>query len=202
LTNPFTNVCAVIFDLDGTLLSSNLDFVGMRNEIGCPYDQDILSFIATLSEPNQQAANRIVAFHELTDAKSASWIDGVEHCVTSLRRMQVPMAIVTRNSREAVALKISNNNVPIDHIVTREDGPPKPDPTTLINIARQWQIEVHQIAYVGDYLYDVQAANNAGMMSCLFASDGSPEYGHLADYIFSDFNEFLQNLKNTANFAQ
>lgn len=201
MTNLFTNICAVIFDLDGTLLTSNVDFIAIRKEISCPSGQDILCHIASLSEPHQQAANRVVYEHELTDAKAAQWIDGAEHCVTALHKLKVPMAIVTRNSRDAVALKISNNNVPIDQIFTREDGPPKPDPTTLINIASQWQIGIHQIAYVGDYLYDVQAANNAGMMSCLFASEGSPEYGHLADYIFSDFKEFLQDLKNTANFA-
>lgn len=199
LTTPFNDISAVIFDLDGTLLTSNIDFIKMKVDIGCPNDQDILAYVASLPSKLQYGANRVISEHEMTDAKDACWIEGAKHCITSLGELQLPMAVVTRNCRDAVALKMSNNNVPIDYIVTREDGPPKPDPTTLIEVARQWKIDPRKIVYVGDYLYDVQAANNAGMVSCLYANGRVPEYAHLADYMFSDFNTFLQDLKESAN---
>ena len=42
-------VNGVIFDLDGTLVSSSLDFSLMRKQIGCPSHIDILSFLNDIS---------------------------------------------------------------------------------------------------------------------------------------------------------
>ena len=73
------------------------------------------------------------------------------------------MAIVTRNCREATAIKLANNAIPIDIVLTREDAPAKPDPTALLMVARQWQLNAEDCLYVGDFIYDQLAAENAGM---------------------------------------
>jgi phosphoglycolate phosphatase-like HAD superfamily hydrolase len=52
--------------------------------------------------------------------------------------------------------------------LTREDAPPKPDPQGLLSIAANWAIDCGDIAYIGDYKYDIQAAHNAGMQAWLY----------------------------------
>ncbi|MBL0712482.1 MAG: hypothetical protein JJV98_02165, partial [Desulfosarcina sp.] len=45
----------VLFDFDGTLTHpGTLDFEGIKTAIGCPPDQTILEFIATLPDENQR----------------------------------------------------------------------------------------------------------------------------------------------------
>ncbi|MBU3023651.1 HAD family hydrolase [Aestuariibacter sp. A3R04] len=159
-----TGIKGVIFDLDGTLVESALDFTKMRAAIGCPPGQDILAFIDTLPTKAQQTqAHNAILQHELNDARTANWLDNGKAMVTRVQQAQLPMAIVTRNCKEATAIKIHNNGIPITTVLTRECAPPKPDPTALLMIAEQWQLPPADLLYVGDYIYDQQAAENAGM---------------------------------------
>lgn len=159
-----SDIKGVIFDLDGTLLESRLDFAAMRKAIDCPSDTDILVFIAAIScEKARGHAESLVLQHELTDAKTAGWLTIGKQMVEKVTAAGLPMAIVTRNSREATALKLKNNNVPITRVLTREDAPPKPDPTALLTIANEWGFTPQECLYVGDYIYDRLAAENAGM---------------------------------------
>ena len=155
-----------IFDLDGTLVTSDLDFVKLKNEVGCPHDQDILAYIKHIDDPaTKAAAQQLVEQMELEDALSCQWIPGAEAFIEQLRMKDVPMGIVTRNCRVATSLKIDNHNIPIKLVLTREDATCKPDPEALLFIAKQWGFAPSEVAYVGDYLYDIQAANRAQMQA-------------------------------------
>lgn len=179
----------VIFDLDGTLMHANLDFSYLRNVTGCPPDQDILRYINSLAPKNQVIANKMIVEHEIKDAMSAEWIDGAIDFVELLAREGTPMAIVTRNCRRAAELKLSSKKAMINIVITREDAPPKPDPSALLDIARNWQMSVTDLIYIGDYLYDVQAAKNAGMRSFLYVPEEKPDYAHQADVVFKHYDE-------------
>lgn len=154
----------VIFDLDGTLVESALDFTAMRKAIGCPQEEDILTFIDNLPDSEQQkAAHQLILDHELADARDARWLENGKAMVDAVQNANLPMAIVTRNCRQATDIKIANNNIPITNVLTRECAPAKPDPTALLMIAEQWQLAPTQCLYAGDYIYDQLAAENAGM---------------------------------------
>ena len=128
-----------------------------------------MGFIASLEdEAVRKRALDIVLEHELEDAQTSRWIAGAEDFVLSLQAANIPCAIVTRNCRAATRLKVKNNNIPIDMIITREDAPAKPDPSALNLINDKWKFQPHQVAYIGDYKYDIQAAHNANMQAWLF----------------------------------
>ena len=183
-------VAGVIFDLDGTLMSSELDFTLIKAQIGCPEELDLLSFIAQLPSPYmREEAMNIVHQHELIDAQHATLLPGVAQAVARLKQQALPMAIVTRNYDRAAALKLKNNPLPIQTILTRSDAPAKPDPSALNAIATLWEMEQRHILYVGDYLYDIQAAHNANMRACLYAPSDIPAYANQADYILKHFAE-------------
>lgn len=165
----FTNVDAIIFDLDDTLLKTSLDFASLKAQIGCEKDDDILSFISQIECSAQRAiANQTVLQHEMNDAHTSTWLPGAEEFVNQAKDFGLPLAIVTRNSKQATQIKITNNSIPIDLVITREDAPAKPDPTALITIANKWQIACANIAYIGDYIYDIQAAHNGNMQAWLY----------------------------------
>jgi len=154
----------VIFDLDGTLVESSLNFTKMRADIGCPQHEDILTFVDAIAcEKTKANANNTILQHELDDAQNAKWLAIGKEMVEKAQAHNLPMAIVTRNCREATAIKLANNNIPIDYVLTREDAPAKPDPTALLMVADTWQLQPEDCLYVGDFVYDQQAAENAGM---------------------------------------
>ncbi|WP_412972701.1 HAD family hydrolase [Glaciecola sp. MF2-115] len=172
----FGKVEGIIFDLDDTLVRTCLDFAAIKNYIGCPADGDILTFIDNLSCSNQRKeANRIVLEHELHDAQTSTWLPGAQAFVESAKQCSLPLAIVTRNCRQATEIKINNNKIGIENVITREDAPAKPDPTALLTIAQSWQIEPKRIAYLGDYIYDIQAAHNAEMQAWLYKFQSDAE---------------------------
>eukprot|EP00487_Bulimina_marginata_P001639 TRINITY_DN13785_c0_g1_i1.p1 TRINITY_DN13785_c0_g1~~TRINITY_DN13785_c0_g1_i1.p1 ORF type:complete len:125 (-),score=5.41 TRINITY_DN13785_c0_g1_i1:20-394(-) len=96
----------IIFDLDGTLVSSELDFTLIKAQLNCPAEHDLLSFIAALPSPYmREEAMNIVHQHELLDAQHATLLPGVAQTVDYLHQRGIPMAIVTRNYNRAAALK-------------------------------------------------------------------------------------------------
>lgn len=184
------HIKAVVFDLDGTLVSCDLCFKKMREAIGCPLQEDILTFVASLDDKNQAIANHKIKDLELADAYASKWIDGAKHFIQLMASYSIPMAIITRNSREASLIKKHNNQIPIELIISREDAPAKPDPTALTTLAKKWQLAPDSMLYVGDYLYDIEIAKNAGVQSALFCQHGEPDYAKEADYVFNCYRDF------------
>jgi len=187
------NFRGFIFDLDGTLVTSSLNFLAIKAEIGCPAHEDALVYIAQLPTKKQQReAMDIIHFHEIQDANSCEWIPGAEAFVNECSARGLPMAIVTRNSQRSSKVKVEKNNIPIELLLTRENSKPKPQPDALLDIARGFKLPVAHMMMVGDYRYDLEAGRNANMPSCLINFSITPDYAHLADYRFNDFQQFHQ----------
>lgn len=187
-------VLGVIFDLDGTLVHSALNFQALKDAVNCPPGIDLLAHVHDQSSTQKAAYLSLIEHHEMQDAEEAEWINGAEAFVKRIQDQGLPMAIVTRNFSKAAQRKIANNQIPIDLVITREDAPAKPDPTALLDIAEQWQLNPKHLIYVGDYLYDVQAAANAGIRSCLYVEGCLPHYSEQADIVFSCFEELHTKL--------
>ncbi|MEP5763007.1 MAG: HAD-IA family hydrolase [Halieaceae bacterium] len=180
----------LVFDLDGTLADSRLDFPAMRAETGCPEGTGLLEYIGALdSEAERLRANAVIHHYEMLGASAASWIPGAQELLAQLTQASLPIGIFTRNSREAAGLMINSLAIPCDTLIAREDAVAKPDPEGLLKIARGWELDVQELLCVGDFLYDLQAASNAGMRSCLYDPLGSsPHTGH-ADLVVRHFDE-------------
>ncbi len=164
----FNRVRGIIFDLDDTLVHANLDFAAIKREISCPGEADILEFVSSLAEGERQAAEQVILDHELKDAECSRLINGAFEFILEAQKSDLPLAIVTRNCRAASNIKINSHKLPIDLVFTREDAAAKPDPDALLQIAKIWQLPVGDLAYIGDYKYDIEAAHNANMQAWLF----------------------------------
>lgn len=177
----------IIFDLDGTLVSSSLDFPAIKREIGCPVDADVLTYLKTQPEGIQKAAMEVIHRHERLDSESCEWIPGARAFVEACHQQGIPMAIVTRNSLKSSQAKIERNSIPIERVITRENSKPKPDPSALLQVAEEFGLSPESMLMVGDYRYDLEAGRNANMKSCLVNFTTLPDYSHLADYTFEHF---------------
>ena len=190
---------AILFDLDGTLVHSSLDFKQIRQDISCPESEDVLTYIASLSLNEREIAEKTIVQHELNDARTSTIIPGAIRLLTRLDDHGLKMGIITRNSAEATNIKMERCGLNIDEVLTREDAPAKPDPSGLLYFSDLWGFSPNECVYVGDYLYDIQAANNADMHACLYLNNGllnqAPYYAQQADFICKDFDFFENDVR-------
>lgn len=189
----------IVFDLDGTLVDSALDFSAMRRETGCPEGTGLLEFVATLDcDSERAAAEAVIHRHEMAGAARATWMPGASRLLHSIADAGLPLGIVTRNSRAAAGMTLEALGAPPLALVAREDARPKPDPDGLLQLARRWQLAPKALAYVGDFRFDIEAAKRAGMPAVLYLQDKNRDYAAEADLVFSHFDELARWLPPTA----
>lgn len=180
----------LIFDLDGTLADTKLDFPKICREAGVAPGTPLLEYCESLDDKVRASEiHQIIERHEMEGAHQSSWIGDAENMLQFLTALQIPLAIVTRNMRAAVSITIEKLRIPIELVITREDCLPKPHPEGLLKIAKQWQIAPQELAYVGDYKFDLMAAKNAGMHAILLSTERNIEFHTMADWVIDDFSE-------------
>ena len=157
-----------------------------------PVGTKILEHCAQLNQPQRvKQILSIVEHHEMEGARQASWILDAELTLSRFAELDVPMAIVTRNMKQAARLTIEKLNIPIEFLITREDCLPKPDPEGLLMVSREWKIPPRELVYVGDFQFDLIAAKRAKMMSCLLANHRNQHLFSKADKVIKNFSELF-----------
>jgi HAD superfamily hydrolase (TIGR01549 family) len=187
-------ISAVVFDLDNTLVSSSLNFKAIKEYFGCPNDEDILEFVERLPVEEEQFATQKLHQFEMEDALTAEKLPFTDKVIRLLDDLKIPYAIVTRNNFEAATYKVNNNDINIPMLISREQFTVKPAPDALLYLANYWNVPAENILYVGDYLYDIQMANNANTQSCLVSYGKYFPFADLASFVVKDLNQLGQVL--------
>jgi len=181
----------VIFDMDGTLIEPLLDFGAIRRDLGIGPDEGILEAIEAMpSRQRQEAADRLLQ-RELAAARSAALLPGAAQTLSAIRRSGLKTALLTRNAAEAMQIVIERFGLEFDLAWSREKGPIKPEPIGVLAACRELGIQPARTVCVGDYHYDLIAANRAGAVSVLLASGARPDFADEADFVISALPELL-----------
>jgi HAD superfamily hydrolase (TIGR01509 family) len=182
----------VIFDLDGTLVDSRLEFVLMRREMGIGGSQTLLEALAEMPAARARHCWEILLEHERRGAEVATPLPGAPEFVESLRGRGLACGVVTRNSREPTLALLARLGLAFDPVLGRDEAPPKPDPAALLHIAQAWGFAPRECVMIGDFRYDILAARRAGMHAVLFTGAGGSSGitdGDTVDLVLSSFAE-------------
>lgn len=191
----FKQLKAFIFDLDGTLFDSRLDFDRMREEMGFPKDTPILEYLEEITDDIRLAkCHEIIDKHEMYGAQIATPMPNSIELLLKLNELELPHAIVTRNSKGPTAHVLERFNLTHIEAITREDFDPKPNPASLNFLREKWNIDSNDICYIGDYLHDLEAAKNAKMKAVLYRNDKNQFFEKEADIVITNFDEIIQAL--------
>lgn len=185
----------IIFDMDGTLTVSSLDFDRIRAEIGLP-PGPILESLSGLAPSERIRAEAILHRHEIEDAESSLLQLHAAETVHSIRRAGHPVALMTRNSRESLCVFQRRHRIEFDLTWTREDGPMKPSPEPVFEICRRLSVEPRSGYVVGDFRFDVICGNAAGCTSVLYLEPGFevPEWASEANLVIRRLSELTEYL--------
>jgi len=166
----------ILFDFDGTLtVPGAINFLEIKATLGCPPEVPILEFIESLDNNEQQKAYSLLDRHEEKAARISFPAQDAESVIRELKKKDLPLGIITRNSLNAVLLSLNNfDQVTADDfaiILTRDDGTPKPDPAGVVIAAHTMGILPEELLLVGDFSLDIMAGHAAGARTVLIVHD-------------------------------
>ena len=179
----------IIFDMDGTLIDSKLDFNQMRADMNLAADAPILETIEAYTGERRAECERVLRQHEARGVEQATVFPGIPELVTYADSLGLRMAIVTRNLIEFAEPMLEMLPVKFSPIIGREQGPIKPDPWALLHICEIWGTKPAQAVMAGDYKFDLEAGRNAGCPTLWFSQKRNPGHSSwhdLADYTLED----------------
>ncbi len=156
----FHHCDAVLFDLDGTLVASSIDFTELNDSVmdhgrerNLPIPDERLDAISliyfwedslnALGRSEEAARIRRETFQLMENLErpaclGASAIDGAADLLVWLRDNNKAIGIVTRNSRTLAEQMLAEATLPYDVVVAREDVPRcKPNPDHLLTALHQ-----------------------------------------------------------------
>jgi phosphoglycolate phosphatase len=193
----FDGLRALVFDFDGTLAHTRIDFAQMRARsldyirqsglwteavASAPYVLEAIErAAAALPEPDKDAflagANAILEDIEVQACATGEPFPGVAEALSDLTHAGLRVAVITRNCTRAVAAFLQRYPLPIAVLLTRDDvSRVKPDPGHLLEALQRLELAPHQALMVGDHRTDVQCAVAAGVAACGVLTAGTPAH--------------------------
>ncbi len=185
---------AVIFDMDGTLIRPLLDFQAIRAQLGIAAEDGILEAIARMDEPRRAIAEADLLAWELAAAEQSTLMDGAEELLGRIRRAGLKTALLTRNAAGAMRTVLARHGLSFEVAWSREDGPIKPEPDGVLAACERMNVPPNRAACVGDFRYDIQAANAAGCVSVLLMNDRCADFADQADHTIGSLGELADLL--------
>jgi HAD superfamily hydrolase (TIGR01509 family) len=186
------NLRGVIFDLDATLVDSKLDFDLMRREMGLVGSRPILETLNSLATEEAKRLWAIVGEHELRGVARATLFPGAGEFLDELASRGIKRGVLTRNSRASTLATLARFDLEMDYVLTREDGPVKPDPAGIQRMCAAWGVSPRECVMIGDYRFDIEAGQRAGTRTVLFTGAGHPhgmDDGQSADLTLPCFTQ-------------
>lgn len=153
---------AVLFDMDGTLTRPMLDFPAIKAEMGIG-NRPILEALAELDTAERHRAEAVLLRHEEQAAANSVLNPGCGELLEWLHTRRIATALITRNSRRSVETVLGRHGMSFEVLVTREDGPFKPDPAPLLLACGKLSVQTHEAWMIGDGQYDVEAGAAANV---------------------------------------
>lgn len=181
---------AIIFDLDGTLIRSTIDFQRMNRAVaetllmhGLPRDildpngrvnESIVRAYSYFSVHHQDGwidslerdLNRVSAEVEMALVDQTQAVPGALETLAHLNEKGMPAAILTRGSRSYTtrALRASGLEGRFHTVICRDDFPlteAKPNPIALHRVFEQLELSNRQCLFIGDHETDYLCAKSA-----------------------------------------
>lgn len=189
MADVFPALRAVLFDLDGTLIETHIDFPAMTQDMerlaraaDVPHEvtagKDILGLVDAAAEDvsargGDGPALRRAAFARLEELEVAGCarpdlLAGTREMLTALLGRGIKVGIVTRNCRRVSVGLLARFALPHHLLLTRDDvARTKPNPEHLWEALRLLGEMPQAAAMVGDHWMDIQAGVRAGCAATL-----------------------------------
>lgn len=187
------DVEAVIFDMDGTLVRSHYDWTAIRAELGVD-GPSLVDALNALPESKKDAAWARMREIETHASQEADGVEGARELVDHLTDQSIRTALVTNNTSANAGSLMRRLGLDFDVVLTRDSGLYKPSGAPLVEAMRLLGVDRSRTMAVGDSMYDIRAAREAGCAWVVVVNGGAGPLGDQADLAFEklgDLQAFL-----------
>ena len=190
---------AVIFDLDGTITQPFFDFDAIRTEMGLTAeDGPVWEAMQKMSPERRRQTEQILFYHEQKGVEESQLNEGAGYTLAELRRLGIKIGILTRNRAINAWAVAEKHGLEFDAVLGREEGPVKPNAFGVLELCRRFGVEPSEVLMVGDYLFDVQCAHQAGAIAVLLANHPQADvFAEQADYRIDRLDEILRIVRRS-----
>jgi HAD superfamily hydrolase (TIGR01549 family) len=185
-----------LLDWDGILADTRLDFSHLRNKYFGGNTVPLFETAKALPEPDRSLVLAEIEKVELEGADTASAMEGAHDLIAWLAEARRPWAVISRNSRESVFLAAQRCGITLPAVtLCREDPYVKPDARALKLAADRLGVNLADCVMVGDFIYDLEAAKNAGIPFVYVREKRGAEWESRADFHYASMTEFVEDLR-------
>ena len=164
---------AALFDMDGTIYASPIDWSEVRRRIGIERDgRPIYEQLLALPPGRREEGIAILEEAERIGAEQGWLMDGATELIEMLHQRGIRCALITNNSRRSVDALLERYPLRFDLILSREDGARKPDPGIFATACERLGVVPEEALVLGDTHYDAVAAHRAGIRDVILVDPG------------------------------
>ncbi len=187
----------IIFDLDGTLIKSNIDYEGMRVKLRTVLKNFVASEVFEKISRKYRSILELIEFIEKYDKSkdilNDSWEyiedqelkgyetaiieDDVHPTLDKLLELKHTITILTNNSRKLTDFGLEKYKLQdyFEYVLTRDDVVnPKPDPEGILKTIEHFGKKRKDTIFIGDSWLDAETAISAGIRFYYLGNDGAP----------------------------
>ncbi len=184
-----------IFDMDGTVFVSQLDWVKIREELDIEKGESILKKIFQNNEVDKTRLNILENYEEENTLRSTP-IQGIFYFLEFLKIHHIMAALVTNNNKKNCEFLLKKYNLNFDIVITREMKLWKPSPDPFLYVMDLFHCNKDETISIGDSSYDVTASKKADISNIfIIKSEKSIKLSSDGITFFNDFFELKEILE-------
>jgi HAD superfamily hydrolase (TIGR01549 family) len=183
-----------IFDMDGTVFTSHLDWLKIREELNIPPGGNILKEIYKNNLVDKKRLEILENYEKENTLKSEP-INGIPDFLFYLQKRNIITVLLTNNNRENTHYLLDKFDIKFDLVMTRELKLWKPDPEAFFYAMKKTGYTAEETISIGDSHYDVKASRRANVPYIFIIKTPRSISLHNENPDFILFNDYI-DLKN------
>jgi len=214
------NFDGIIFDIDGTLTSTNELIFATFRHVTEKYlnkkvtDEEIISLFGPtedvilkefMKENYDEARKDYMDFYEAKHHLMADVYPGIKEVLQFIKSKKIPLSIYTGKGRDSSVITLKKIGVyeQFDMIVTGDDiADHKPSPEGIDVFVEKFNLDRKRVLMIGDAPADILAARSAGVKIASVVWDSYARekvLGMKSDFVFETVDDLLAFLMENLN---
>jgi HAD superfamily hydrolase (TIGR01549 family) len=153
----------IIFDLDGTVIDSFLDWPEIKRDLNINSGHILKEIYSEDGSVVNREKLRKLEEYERQNTLLTKPKTGVQEFLSYLRDKKIKTSLITNNNAKNTAYLLKKYQLNFNQVITREMGLWKPAPGAFFHAMNSFSCSPDQTAVIGDSAYDVEASIQANI---------------------------------------
>ena len=192
---------AILFDWDGVIAESRLDFSGIRAKYYGGARAMLLEDSHALEADARVSMMRDLEELEVRGAMTADRVPGITDVLDWVSDRGIPWAVVSRNCKKSILIAAEKIGIALPEVVISRDCREfvKPDPRALVDASSSLNTPPSQTLFIGDFIYDMMGARRAGMRGVLVKNNIPNDWAEWLECSFDTMLDLYSELTSPSD---